>query len=102
MRHLVPQSAFKHSLNTRAFLAVPYTDAPRPLTLELINSVVWVIVVEKHNRGRIRREFKKQRPPDHRIITLNIPDEYERGDPELIELLKSKVTFRIDNLVKTK
>jgi predicted protein tyrosine phosphatase len=54
--------------------------------------------MENHHREWIRRKFKKQRPPDSRIVTLNIPDEYERGDPELIELLKSKVTHRLDKM----
>ena len=47
-----------------------------------------------HHRERIRKKFK-QRPADNRIIALNIPDEYERGDPRLIELLKAKVEDRL-------
>jgi len=70
-------------------------NAPTPLTKDLVASVDLIIAMENHHREHIRKKFK-QRPADSRIITLNIPDEYERGDPELIALLKTKVTHRLD------
>jgi len=73
-------------------------NAPTPLTNELVAEADLIIVMENHHRERIRKKFK-QRPPDNRIITLHIPDEYERGDPELIELLKAKVTHRLDQMM---
>lgn len=76
------------------------TDAntPTPLTNELVAEADLIIVMENHHRERIRKKFK-QRPPDSRIVTLNIPDEYERGDHELIALLKDKVTHRLDQMM---
>lgn len=53
-----------------------------------------IFVMETHHRDRIRSKFK-QRPPDGKIITLHIPDEYERGNPELVALLKEKVCPRL-------
>jgi predicted protein tyrosine phosphatase len=73
-------------------------NAPTPLTNELVAEADLIIVMENHHRERIRKKFK-QRPPDNRIVTLNIPDEYERGDPELIALLKDKVTHRLDQMM---
>ena len=72
-------------------------EAPRPLTKELVASVDLIFVMETHHRERIRRKFK-QRPADNRIVTLHIPDEYERGDPELIALLEDKVRPRLEQL----
>lgn len=70
-------------------------DAPRPLTKELVASADMIFAMEDHHRERIRKKFK-QRPPDNMIVTLHIPDEYERGDPELIELLKEKIDPRLN------
>ena len=70
------------------------SEATRPLTAELVASADLIFAMEKHHRDRIRKKYKT-RPSDGRIITLNIPDEYERDDPELIELLKWKVGPRI-------
>lgn len=69
-------------------------DAPRPLDKELVAGVDLIFVMEPHHRERIRKKFK-QRPPDNRIITLHIPDEYDRDDPELMALLEDKAGSRI-------
>ena len=75
-------------------------DVPRPLTKELVASADVIFAMEQHHRDRIRKKFK-QRPADNRIITLNIPDEYERDDPDLIELLRSKVERRLTALCES-
>lgn len=72
-------------------------SAPRPLTKELVASADLIFVMETHHRERIRKKYK-QRPADNRIITLHIPDEYERGDPELIELLRVRARGRLRDL----
>lgn len=64
-------------------------DAPRPLTKELVEAADLIVVMENHHRERIRKKYKK-RPPDSRIVTLHIPDEYERSDPELVALLNAR------------
>lgn len=73
-------------------------QAPNPLTKELVASADLIFVMEPHHREHIRKKYK-QRPADSRIITLNIPDEYERGDPILVALLKQKVKHRIDQVM---
>lgn len=98
LRSPTAEDVFKDYPGIEALSAGTDADAPVPLTPELVATVDLIIVMENHHRERIRRKFKKQRPPDNRIITLNIPDEYERGDPELVELLKSKVTHRLDKM----
>ena len=70
------------------------SSAPRPLTKVLVASADMIFAMETHHRERIRKKYK-QRPPDNRIITLHIPDEYERGDPELVALLKEKIIPRL-------
>jgi len=73
------------------------SEAPRPLTKELVASADLIFAMKTHHRERIRKKFK-QRPADNRIITLHIRDEYERGDPELVALLEEKVRPRLEQL----
>ena len=73
-------------------------EAPRPLTAELVADADLIFAMETHHRDRIRKKFK-QRPRDSRIITLHIPDEYERGDPALIELLETRAGPTIRSLL---
>jgi predicted protein tyrosine phosphatase len=72
-------------------------EAPRPLNKELVASADLIFAMETHHRERIRKKYK-HRPADNRIITLHIPDEYERGDPELIALLKERAEPRLRDL----
>ena len=70
-------------------------DCPNPMSAELAAWADMIFVMEPHHREKIRKKFKRDRPADNRIITLHIPDEYERDQPELIELLEQKVRHRL-------
>ena len=94
LRSPTAEDLFKDYPGIEALSAGTDPDAPRPLSKELVASVDMIFVMENQHRERIRRKFK-QRPTDNRIITLNIPDEYERGEEELINLLKQKVEPRL-------
>ena len=98
LRSPTAEDVFRNYPGIEAKSAGTDANAPTPLTNELVAEADLIIVMENHHRERIRKKFK-QRPPDSRIVTLNIPDEYERGDPELIELLKAKVTHRLDQMM---
>ncbi|MBJ6371796.1 low molecular weight protein tyrosine phosphatase family protein [Sedimentitalea arenosa] len=96
LRSPTAEDVFKDYPGIQAVSAGTDASAPRPLTKELVASADWIFAMETHHRERIRKKYK-QRPPDNRIITLHIPDEYERGDPELVALLKEKVEPRIQD-----
>ncbi len=70
-------------------------DCPNPMTVELAAWADMIFVMEIYQREKIRKMFKRDRPNDNRIIALHIPDEYERDQPELIELLEQKVRHRL-------
>lgn len=72
--------------------------APRVLTKELVETADAIFTMEAHHREKIRKKFKK-RPRDNRIIALYIPDEFERGDPELVTLLRKKVEPKLKEWV---
>lgn len=101
LRSPTAETLFSAYPGIEAISAGTDSAAPRPLTRELVASADVIFAMESHHRERIRKKFK-QRPPDNRIITLNIPDEFERDQPELIALLKDKVTPRLDSLLRTK
>ncbi len=73
-------------------------DCPCPLSPELVSWADWIFVMENRHREKIRKKYKK-RPSDRQIINLNIPDEYERDQPELIALLEERVRPRLENIL---
>jgi predicted protein tyrosine phosphatase len=98
LRSPTAEDVFRGFEGVEAISAGTALDAPRPLSKELVASADLIFAMEPHHRDRIRKKFK-QRPADSKIITLHIPDEYERGDPELIELLRAKVEPRLESIL---
>jgi len=94
LRSPTAEDVFGDYSGVTAISAGTNASAPRPLTKELVASADMIFAMETHHREHIRKKFKR-RPPDNRIITLHIPDEYERGDPALVALLKEKVGPRL-------
>lgn len=66
-------------------------DAENPLTPDLIAWADIVFVMEKTHRNKIREKFRAQLR-DARLICLDIPDDYDYMDPDLVALLRRKVT----------
>lgn len=66
-------------------------DAADPLTAEHLEDIDIVFVMERTHRNKLSKKFKshlKSAP----VICLNIPDDFEYMQPELITLLKARVT----------
>jgi predicted protein tyrosine phosphatase len=53
-----------------------------------------VLVMEREYKSRILQSFRDH-PNLPRIVSLDIPDEYERMDPELISLIQSGTEFHL-------
>ncbi|MCR9123998.1 MAG: phosphotyrosine protein phosphatase [Phyllobacteriaceae bacterium] len=100
LRSPTAEDVFRNWPGAEVLSAGTDADCPRPLNKDLVAGADVIFAMEPHHRERIRKKFK-QRPADHRIITLHIPDEYERGDPVLIELLKSKVERRLAAIIES-
>jgi len=98
LRSPTAEDVFKNYPGIEAVSAGTDSESPRPLTKELVASADLIFAMENHHRERIRKKYK-QRPADSRIITLGIPDDYERDDPALIELLRAKVEPRLSSIV---
>lgn len=89
LRSPTAEAVFREHPGLEVLSAGTDPDAPAPLTRELVASADLIIAMETQHRERIRKKYK-ERPADSRIVTLHIPDEYERDDPELIALLEKK------------
>ena len=66
------------------------SDAETPLSGDLIEWADVIFVMEKAHRNKVRQKFKDLLE-GKRLICLDIPDNYERMDPELVRLLKNRV-----------
>ncbi|MGC3968496.1 MAG: low molecular weight protein tyrosine phosphatase family protein [Pirellulales bacterium] len=65
-------------------------DAVVPLSVEQIEWATIIFVMEKAHRNKLGHKFKPHLN-GKRVICLDIPDEYDYMQPELVELLISKV-----------
>ncbi|HNX05523.1 MAG TPA: low molecular weight protein tyrosine phosphatase family protein [Opitutales bacterium] len=66
-------------------------DADNPLTPELVEWADLIFVMEKMQRAKLSARFGEHLGA-RRVVTLNIPDNYAFMDPELVKILKRKVT----------
>lgn len=66
-------------------------DAEEVLTVEMVEDADLIFVMEKQHRAKLARRFKPQLK-QARVVCLDIPDDYAFMQPELVALLKTKVT----------
>jgi len=66
-------------------------DAENPLTGELLAWADMIVVMERRHRAKLQKRFRSSLRGKH-IICLDIPDNYAFMDPELIDLLKLRMT----------
>ncbi|WP_275787939.1 low molecular weight protein tyrosine phosphatase family protein [Pararhizobium gei] len=66
-------------------------DAENPLSPEQIEWADIIFVMEKAHRSKVQQKYRIYLN-QKRLLCLNIPDEYGFMDPDLIELLKAKVS----------
>jgi predicted protein tyrosine phosphatase len=65
-------------------------DADNPVSPELLDWATVIFVMEKAHREKLTKKFQRYLK-QKLVVCLNIPDEYDFMQPELVELLKSKV-----------
>ncbi len=66
-------------------------DAAEVLSAELIEWADLIFVMEKSHRSKLAQRFRSSLKNKH-VICLDIPDEYDYMDPELIRLLRQKIS----------
>ena len=72
------------------FVSGTNSDAETPVSGDLIEWADIILVMEKSHRNKISKKYKVILKTK-RLVVLDIPDNYERMQSELIQLLKAKV-----------
>jgi len=90
LRSPTAQTLFAKRDGVEARSAGTDQDASVVVDADLIAWADMIFVMENAHRNKVRKKFKNALG-NKNIITLNIPDEYERDDPDLIRLLEARV-----------
>ncbi|NOT40246.1 MAG: phosphotyrosine protein phosphatase [Alphaproteobacteria bacterium] len=91
LRSPTAEQVFANHPGTECDSAGLNDDAANPVTDELIEWAELIFVMEKRHRTKLAKLFRKHLR-NRRIVCLDIPDDYDFMDPELVEILKCKVT----------
>lgn len=67
------------------------SDAETPVSGDLIEWADIVFVMEKSHRNKVAKKYKELLKNKH-LIVLDIPDHYDFMQPELVKILKAKVS----------
>lgn len=91
LRSPTAEQVFAEYPNVETHSAGLNHDAVDPLTPEHLEDIDIVFVMEKAHRNKLSKKFGPHLK-SARVICLNIPDEFEFMQPELITILKARVT----------
>lgn len=65
-------------------------SAAVPLSVDLVEWADRIFVMEKAHKNKVQKKYR-QHLKGKRVVSLEIPDEYEFMDPDLIRLLKERL-----------
>lgn len=91
LRSPTAEEVFSSCDGIEAIGAGTNADADTPVSGDLIEWADLVFVMEKSHRNKVSQKFKALLK-GKRIICLDIPDNYDRMQPELVRLLINKVS----------
>lgn len=91
LRSPTGEEVFNTFENVNAIGCGTNSDAETPVSGDLIEWANIIFVMEKTHRNKVSKKFKGLLK-GKKLVCLDIPDNYERMDPDLVRLLKSKVT----------
>jgi len=90
LRSPTAEAVFSAYKDVQAIGAGTNKDAETPVSGDLIEWADIILVMEKTHRNKVAKKYKKLLK-DKRLISLDIPDNYDCMQPELIQILKTKV-----------
>ena len=91
LRSPTAEAVFSDYEGVEAIGAGTNADAETPVSGDLIEWADIILVMEKSHKNKISKKYKEFLK-NKRLIVLDIPDNYECMQPELIRLLKAKVS----------
>jgi len=66
------------------------SDSETPLSGDLVEWADVILVMEKSHKSKVSKKYKALLHKK-RLVCLDIPDNYDRMQPELVRILKSRV-----------
>lgn len=90
LRSPTAEKVFAEYPGVNAIGAGTNSDAPTPVSGDLIEWADVVLVMEKTHRNKIAKRFREQLK-GKRLVVLNIADNYEYMEPDLIDMLRSRI-----------
>ncbi len=90
LRSPTAEAVFSKYPGVQAIGAGTNTDAATPLSGDLIEWADMVFVMENSHRNKIAKKYRELLK-NKRLVCLDIPDIYDRMQPELVNLLEVKV-----------
>ena len=94
LRSPTAEAVFTEYEGIQAIGAGANSDAATPVSGDLIEWADIILVMENMHRNKVSKKYKELLK-NKRLIVLDIPDNYEYMDPQLIKLLKTKVSRHI-------
>ena len=91
LRSPTAEAVFSEYEGVEAIGAGMNSDAETTVSGDLIEWADIILVMEKMHRNTVSKKYKELLK-DKRLVVLDIPDNYEYMQPELIQLLKTKVS----------
>jgi len=91
LRSPTAEVVFSNYPGVNAIGAGTNLDAETTVTGDLVEWADVILVMEKSHKNKISKKFKELLK-EKRLVCLDIPDNYERMQPELIKLLEAKVS----------
>ena len=91
LRSPTAEAVFSEYEGVEAIGAGTNSDAETTVSGDLIEWADIVLVMEKSHRNKVSKKYKELLK-NKRLIVLDIPDNYKCMQPELIQILKSKVS----------
>lgn len=95
LRSPTGEAVFSEYDGIQAIGAGTNSDADTPVSGDLIEWADIIFVMEKSHRNKVSKKYRELLK-DKRLICLNIPDNYNKMDPELVRILKTKVSRNVD------
>jgi predicted protein tyrosine phosphatase len=94
LRSPTAEAVFSAYAGVSAIGAGTNSDAPTPVSGDLVEWADIVLVMERAHRSKIAKKFREQLK-GKRLVVLAISDSYEFMQPELVSLLKTRVARHV-------
>ena len=90
LRSPTAEAVFSEHDRVEAIGAGTNADATTPVSGDLIEWADIIIVMEKSHKHKLTKKYKELLK-GKKLVVLGIPDNYDYMQPELVQLLKSRV-----------